>query len=207
MKQSANLFVVASPSGGGKTSLVKGLLDKLDDIEVSISHTTRQQRDGEEHGKHYFFVNNDEFNALVDEGAFIESANVFGHAYGTAKEQIIDKLNKGIDVFLDIDWQGARQLKLYFDNVVSIFILPPSVDELTRRLTKRKQDSQKIIDSRMQKAQQEISYYSEFDYLIVNDDFQVALKDLERIICAERLRVERQAIKYQSLLSNLLIPK
>lgn len=207
MIEKASIFVFASPSGGGKTSLVKAVLEQLNDIEVSISHTTRSMREGEEDGKHYYFVNDAEFDALVRANTFIEHAMVFGYQYGTNRQQIERRLCSGTDVVLDIDWQGARQIKQHFKNVVSIFILPPSVDALKQRLTDRQQDDEQVISNRMDKAQQEIRHYDEFDYLVVNDDFDVALKEIMQIICANRLKNQFQALKYQSLLSNLLMSK
>ena len=205
MIEKASIFVFASPSGGGKTSLVKAVLEKLNDIEVSVSHSTRAMREGEQEGLHYHFVGDDEFDRLVKANTFIEHATVFGCQYGTNRLQIERRLSLGTDVVLDIDWQGARQIKKHFNNVVSIFILPPSVDALKERLTKRQQDDDTIITSRMEKAQSEIRHYDEFDYLVVNDDFEVALAQVIEIINADRLKSQFQALKHQSLLSNLLM--
>lgn len=204
MIEKASIFVFASPSGGGKTSLVKALLEKLDNIEVSISHSTRARRKGEQEAKHYYFVDDDEFGRLVKANTFIEHANVFGYQYGTNRQQIERRLSLGIDVLLDIDWQGARQLRQHFTNVVSIFILPPSVDSLKQRLQHRQQDNIQTIQDRMEKAQHELRHYDEFDYLVVNDDFETALSDIVNIIKADRLRNKFQSFKHQTLLANLL---
>ncbi|MFT4058317.1 MAG: guanylate kinase [Legionella sp.] len=199
-----NLFIVAAPSGGGKTSLVRHLVNSLDHIEVSISHTTRMMRPGEMQGVDYFFVEENEFLTMVNAGAFLEHAHVFNHLYGTSMEQIKLRLEQGIDIVLDIDWQGAAQIKQVFPEAVSIFIIPPSIDELKQRLMSRRQDKDDVISDRMKKAQDELSHYSEFDYLIVNDTFEHAAKDLEAIVVANRLRTKCQVNKQSKLLSFLL---
>lgn len=201
---SGNLYIVAAPSGGGKTSLVRKLLDSLDDIEVSISHTTRAMRPGERHEVDYFFVNEEEFIAMVNDNAFIEHARVFNHLYGTSVAQITKRLEQGIDVVLDIDWQGAEQLRHTFPNAISIFIIPPSLEALKQRLMNRRQDDDTVISERMRKAQDELSHYPEFDYLIVNDDFEHAASELIAIVVADRQRAERQVNKQAKLLSFLL---
>lgn len=199
-----NLFIVAAPSGGGKTSLVKQLINKMEDIEVSISHTTRPKRPNEIHGKDYYFVDDKSFDAMVYDGDFIEYATVFGHQYGTAKTQIYDRLKKGIDIILDIDWQGAQQIKQEFEQAVGVFIIPPSLDALKNRLFERQQDDQAVISHRMKKAQNELSHYHEFDYLVVNDQFELALTQLESIVLSNRLLQNRQSKKLRSLLHFLL---
>ncbi|MCW8418016.1 guanylate kinase [Fluoribacter dumoffii] len=199
-----NLFIVAAPSGGGKTSLVKRLVETLEDIEVSISHTTRAKRPGEQHGVDYFFIDENEFIHMVDDCAFLEHARVFNHLYGTSMKQITERLQKGIDVVLDIDWQGAEQIRRSFPDAVSIFIIPPSLDVLKERLLNRRQDKDEVISDRMKKAQDELSHYPEFDYLIVNDNFEKAAMELGAIVIANRLRVERQINKQSKLLSFLL---
>nr|WP_330139911.1 guanylate kinase [Legionella saoudiensis] len=201
---SGNLFIVAAPSGGGKTSLVRKLVATLEQIEVSTSHTTRAMRPGEAHGVDYFFVEEDQFTTMINEGAFIEHAQVFNHLYGTSKAQICERLERGIDVVLDIDWQGAAQIKKNFPDAVSIFIIPPSIEALKERLTNRGQDNEEIIRGRMKKAQDELSHYSEFDYLIINDTFEHAAADLCTIVLANRLRIERQINKQAKLLSFLM---
>ncbi|WP_392538982.1 guanylate kinase [Legionella sp. 227] len=201
---SGNLFIVAAPSGGGKTSLVKKLVESLEDIEVSISHTTRAMRPGEQHGVNYFFIDENEFIRMIDESAFLEHARVFNHLYGTSINQITERLQKGIDVVLDIDWQGAEQIRRSFPDAVSIFIVPPSLDVLKQRLLDRRQDKDEVISDRMRKAQDELSHYPEFDYLIVNDNFEKAAMELEAIVIANRLRIERQINKQSKLLSFLM---
>lgn len=198
------LFIVAAPSGGGKTSLVQQLIADLDQIEMSISHTTRAKRPGEVDGVDYFFVKQQEFHQMVAANSFVEYATVFGYEYGTSAEQINYRLQQGIDVVLDIDWQGAQQIKRIFAEAVRIFILPPSLHVLRERLLKRQQDKDHVIESRMQRAQDEMRRVTEFDYVIVNDDFTKAAQELATIVMAERLRVARQLIKQQKLLSFLL---
>lgn len=201
---SGNLYIVAAPSGGGKTSLVRNLITTLDDIEVSISHTTRSMRPGEQNGVDYFFVSEHEFIQMVNDNAFIEHAQVFNHLYGTSVEQIKRRLQQGIDIVLDIDWQGAEQIRHTFPDAVSIFIVPPSLDELKQRLMNRRQDKDEVISDRMKKAQDELSHYPEFDYLIVNDTFEHAAMDLRAIVTADRLRIDRQVNKQSKLLSFLM---
>ncbi|KTC65432.1 guanylate kinase (plasmid) [Legionella adelaidensis] len=198
------LFIVAAPSGGGKTSLVRALVKNLANIEVSISHTTRDKRAGEENGINYFFIDQTEFFQMINNNEFIEHALVFNHYYGTSKAQINERLKAGIDVVLDIDWQGAQQIKRIFTDAVGIFVIPPSLTELKTRLQMRQRDKEEIIHSRMQKAQDEMSHYPEFDYLIVNDHFEKAAAELEAIVVATRLKIEKQSIKQQKLLSFLL---
>jgi len=199
-----SLFIVAAPSGGGKTSLVKKLVCDLTDIEVSVSHTTRDIRTGEVNGMDYFFVDELKFQQMVDERAFVEHAQVFNHSYGTSVAQIIDRLRAGIDVVLDIDWQGAQQIKQIFADAVSVFIIPPSLDTLKQRLTNRQRDNAQVIHDRMQRACDELSHYAEFDYLIVNDDFKLAATELQAIVIAHRLRMSRQKVQQRKLLSFLL---
>lgn len=200
------LYIVSAPSGAGKSSLINALLETnpIYDMKVSVSHTTRGMRPGEEHGVHYNFVSVEEFQELVEQGAFLEHAEVFGNYYGTSRPWIEQQLNKGIDVFLDIDWQGARQIRKQMPQAKSLFILPPSKEELERRLNARGQDSDAVIARRMEEARSEISHYNEYDYVIVNDDFDVALMDFKAIIRAERLKQDKQAAKYNSMLNALL---
>lgn len=199
-----NVFIVAAPSGGGKTSLVKKLVDTVDAIEVSISHTTRPMRPGEQDGVDYFFTDENEFMNMVNDNAFIEHARVFSSLYGTSTDQIAKRLQNGIDVVLDIDWQGAEQIRRTFPEAVSVFIVPPSLDVLKQRLSNRGQDNHEVISERMVKAQDEMSHYPEFDYLIVNDDFEKAAMELGAIVIANRLRMARQVNKQSKLLSFLL---
>ncbi|USD65162.1 guanylate kinase [Vibrio sp. SCSIO 43136] len=200
------LYIVSAPSGAGKSSLISALLEKNPTyaMKVSVSHTTRDPRPGEEDGVHYHFVSKGEFESLIGEGAFLEHAQVFGNYYGTSRPWIEDNLDKGIDVFLDIDWQGAQQIRKQMPKAKSIFILPPSKEELERRLNARGQDSAEVIAKRMAEAQSEISHYNEYDYVIVNDDFDTAVLDFKAILRAERLKEDKQAVKYNSMLTALL---
>lgn len=197
------LIIVSAPSGGGKTSLVKKLVKDLDNVEISISHTTRQKRPGEKNGIDYFFVNQEEFQGMIEEKAFIEHAIVFGHYYGTSIAQIKAKLQAGIDVVLDIDWQGAQQIKQIFSDALSVFILPPSLQILKQRLLSRRQDHMDIVMDRMRLAQSELCHFSEFDYVIINDDFEKAAFELQTIIIANRLTCQRQMVRQKELLSFL----
>ncbi|WP_339719652.1 guanylate kinase [uncultured Paraglaciecola sp.] len=206
-----NLFILAAPSGAGKSSLIKALLEKhtaTDEhnnaMQVSVSHTTRAPRPGEIDGVHYHFVDHAEFESLIEQQAFFEHAEVFGNYYGTSKIVIEQTLRQGIDVFLDIDWQGARQVKAQIPDTATIFVAPPSKQELKRRLTERGQDSAEIIEQRMTKAVSEISHYHEFDFVVVNDNFSAALSELDAIVTTRRLRKEKQIIRHQQLFDNLL---
>ena len=200
----ANLFIIAAPSGCGKTSLVKALIEKVDNLCVSVSHTTRDARPGEEHGKNYFFVSKEVFNEISNNDGFIESAQVFDNYYGSAKQTVKDLLEQGYDVILEIDWQGAQQVKKSFTDAIGIFILPPSISALAERLTGRGQDDQSIIDRRMQDAVSEMQHFDEFDYLVINDDFNIALNDLTHIIYTQRLSLSQQTQQHQDLLKQLI---
>ncbi len=199
-----NLFILSAPSGAGKSSLIGALLKKHSDMKVSVSHTTRSPRPGEENGVHYHFVSVDEFKALIEKNDFFEWAQVFDNYYGTSKQAIESQLEAGIDVFLDIDWQGAQQIRKLVDDVETIFILPPSKEELESRLNNRGQDSAEVIAGRMAKAQSETSHYNEYDYVVVNDDFDTALAEIETIVMAKRLSLKSQTVRHQALLENLL---
>ncbi|WP_335993288.1 guanylate kinase [Pseudoalteromonas sp. CH_XMU1449-3] len=199
-----NLFILSAPSGAGKSSLIGALLKKHSDMKVSVSHTTRSPRPGEENGVHYHFVSVDEFKALIEKNDFFEWAQVFDNYYGTSKQAIESQLAAGIDVFLDIDWQGAQQIRKLVDDVETIFILPPSKEELESRLNNRGQDSAEVIAGRMAKAQSETSHYNEYDYVVVNDNFDTALTEIETIVMAKRLSLKSQAVRHQALLENLL---
>ncbi|MDG6231575.1 guanylate kinase [Glaesserella parasuis] len=201
-----NLYIISAPSGAGKSSLINALLADLprSQVQLSISHTTRNQRPGEEDGVHYYFTQHEEFKRLIEQGHFLEWAEVFGNYYGTSLPMIERSLEQGIDVFLDIDWQGARQIRAKVPNVKTIFILPPSKAELEKRLIGRGQDSAETIAKRMSEAVSEMSHYNEFDYVIVNDDFQVALSELKSVLTAERLKQAAQAERYQFLIASLL---
>ncbi|MET3816750.1 guanylate kinase [Pantoea sp. AN62] len=200
------LYIVSAPSGAGKSSLIQALLktQPLYDTQVSVSHTTRGMRPGETHGEHYFFVEKHEFEKMIAEDAFLEHAKVFDNYYGTSRQAIEQVLSTGVDVFLDIDWQGAQQIRAKMPSARSIFVLPPSKEELDRRLRGRGQDSEEVITRRMAQAVAEMSHYAEYDYLIVNDDFDLALSDLKTIIRAERLRMARQKARHDALISKLL---
>ena len=202
--QLGTLFIISAPSGAGKTSLVKALLDVTDDISVSVSHTTRDMRPGEENGVDYHFTDIETFKKMIDEDAFLENAMVFDNFYGTAQASIEEKLKAGEDVILEIDWQGAAQVRKIMPNCVSIFILPPSRNELEKRLQGRGQDSEEVIARRMRDAVNEISHYPEFEYLVVNDDFDMALVELQSVILARRLRYEVQSQRLADMLSDLL---
>jgi guanylate kinase len=205
MSTRGNLFIVSAPSGAGKSSLISALLkDKPSDKQVSVSHTTRKPRPGEVDGQHYHFVTVEQFKALISQNAFIEWAEVFGNFYGTSKSVIEQTLAKGIDVFLDIDWQGGEQVKKLMPNTVGVFILPPSKAELERRLTGRGQDSQQVIDSRMAQAVSEMSHYTQYEFVIVNKDFDNALADLSTIIRSQRLTCASQQHAQNDMLSDLL---
>jgi len=197
------LYVVSAPSGAGKTSLVKALVEATDDVSVSVSHTTRAMREGEVEGENYYFVDIDTFKGMIEEDAFLEHAQVFDHFYGTSQANIEDKLKSGQDVILEIDWQGAEQVRKIMP-CEGIFILPPSRKELEHRLKGRGQDSDEIIARRMKDAVSEISHYSEFDYLIVNDDFDMALVELQSVILAKRMRHAAQSRRLSAMLSDLL---
>ena len=199
-----NLFILSAPSGAGKSSLINALLKKHSDMKVSVSHTTRSPRPGEENSVHYHFVTTDEFKALIEKDDFFEWAQVFDNYYGTSKQAIESQLDAGIDVFLDIDWQGAQQVRKIMPSVQTIFILPPSKAELEQRLNNRGQDSADVIASRMAKAQSETSHFNEYDFVIVNDDFDTALGDIETIVMAQRLTLSAQEIRNKKLLNDLL---
>ncbi len=198
------LYIIAAPSGAGKTSLVKQLLNDLDQLAVSVSHTTRQMRPGEIHGQDYYFVNVADFQAMSAQNAFLEHAQVFDNFYGTAQQTVEENLKKGLDVILEIDWQGAQQIKKLLPESLSIFILPPSTEVLLQRLRNRGQDDEATIARRMREAVNEIRHYNEFDYLVVNDDFDQALAELKSIFIANRLTQQRQSHALDDLLKALL---
>ncbi len=198
------LYIISAPSGAGKTSLVKQLRAEMDDLVVSISHTTRGMRSGESHGSDYFFVSIDEFEQMIEARAFLEHARVFDNFYGTAQKTVEDNLSQGLDVILEIDWQGAQQVRQMMPDNVSIFILPPSIEVLKQRLQNRAQDDDEVIERRMRDAVTEMSHYPEFDYLIVNDDFNLALNQLKSIVIANRLLQNTQQQLLEPLLQNLL---
>ena len=198
------LYIISAPSGAGKTSLVKALLERDQRIRVSISHTTRAARPGEEDGVAYNFVDLSEFDRLIEAGQFLEYAEVFTNKYGTSKGWVESQLAQGIDVILEIDWQGAEIVREKMPDARSIFILPPSREELLRRLTGRGTDSDEVIAGRMAQAESEMSHYGDFDYLVINDQFDAALDQLAAIFVANRLEMAVQQQAQQSLLSELL---
>ncbi len=198
------LFVVSAPSGAGKTSLVKALIESTPNIHVSVSHTTRTQRPGEVNGVNYHFVTQDGFTAMLNDNAFLEHAQVFGNLYGTSKHAVADKLKAGVDVVLEIDWQGAQQIRRQAPDAVSIFILPPSREVLEQRLLGRGQDPVDVIRKRMAQANEQISHHVEFDYLIINDNFDKALKEMQAVVLAQRLRILNQCERHSTLIRSLL---
>ncbi len=199
----ASLYIISAPSGAGKTSLVSALLEQMKDIQVSVSHTTRNKRPDETDGINYNFINKETFTAMLSDAAFFEHAEVFGNFYGTSQLWVEETLAKGIDVILEIDWQGAQQIRKLID-CYSIFILPPSLAALRERLTNRDQDDSNVIEQRLAEAQSEISHYNEADYLIINDDFDQALLELKAIICSMRTTTVAQQQKHTQLLQDLL---
>ncbi len=201
----ANLFIVSAPSGAGKTSLVKALLARDPGITVSVSHTTRPRRPGEVDGADYHFVDPATFERMVEAGAFLEHAEVFGNAYGTAEAEVRRLLEQeGRDVLLEIDWQGAQQVRRRFPQAVTIFILPPSREALRSRLEGRGQDSEEVIARRLRAAREEMAHYPEFDYLVVNDVFDEAVDRLHCIVVAQRLREPQQSERLRAMLEQLL---
>lgn len=196
------LYVVAAPSGAGKTSLVKALLKNDSGIRLSVSTTTRAPRPGEINGRDYHFVSREVFVEMIGRGEFLESAEVYGNFYGTSQSWIAGEIAQGHDILLEIDWQGAAQVKKYFPEAVTIFIVPPSLNALRNRLLNRAQDSQEIIERRLAAACDDISHAMEFEYIIVNDDFDQALLDLTAVIKAARLVAVRQALKLALLLTQ-----
>lgn len=198
------LYIISAPSGAGKSSLVKALIDVEPQICVSVSHTTRAMRPGEKNGVHYHFVEREEFVKMIEHGDFLERAEVFGNLYGTSQSYLQQTLDEGHDLILEIDWQGAEQVRKLMPQARSIFILPPSQQALRDRLDNRGQDSAEIIDGRMREAVSEMSHYVDYDYLIINDDFALALDDLKAIFHASRLQQKRQQQRYGKLLAELL---
>jgi guanylate kinase len=203
-KATRTLFVVAAPSGAGKSTLVNALLEREPDISLSISHTTRPPRPGEAYGEHYYFVDREAFEQEVAEGIFLEHAEVHGNLYGTSRTTVEGLLAQGRDVLLEIDWQGARQIRQAMPQCVSVFILPPSRAELERRLRGRASDSDEVIERRLRNSRVEIEHAHEFDYIIVNDRFEDALADLKAIVDAERLRAPLQHERHEALIAELL---
>lgn len=204
MNVKGNIFIVSAPSGAGKTSLVKRLISDMSDIEVAVSHTTRPARAGDVDGRDYNFTDRPTFERMIADGDFVEHAEVFGNYYGTSHAAIERCLNGGADVILEIDWQGAAQVRQKMNGVCSIFILPPSRDILLERLRGRGTDSEDVIERRTREAAEEMAHLEQADYLLINDDFELTLAQFQTIIRAQRLRVERQTVTYRSLIGELL---
>lgn len=198
------LYIVSAPSGAGKTTLVKALIDEIDTLRVSVSHTTRPMRPGEIDGVNYHFTSREQFIKQVGEGDFLEHAEVFGNLYGTSQTTVEQTLAAGHDLILEIDWQGAQQVRRLLPDARSIFILPPTQQALRQRLTNRGQDSDEVIERRMREAVSEMSHYVEYDYLVINDDFAHALDDLKAVFRANQLRQRRQQQRHVTLLEALL---
>lgn len=198
------LYIISAPSGAGKTSLVKALIDNEPQIRVSVSHTTRAMRPGEVEGVNYHFVGREQFQAMIDNSELLEHAEVFGNLYGTSQAWVEQTLRDGFDLILEIDWQGAQQVRRLMPQSKSIFILPPTQEALRHRLTNRGQDSGEIIEQRMREAVSEMSHYVEYDYLLINDDFAHALSDLKAIFRANQLLQSPQQQRHRGLLSELL---
>jgi guanylate kinase len=196
------LFVVSAPSGAGKTSLVKALLQRDPNLALSVSCTTRPPRDGEQAGVHYHFLDRERFDTAVAAGRFVEHAEVFGNLYGTRKDDLRANLDTGLDLILEIDWQGARQVRSRFPGVVGVFIAPPSLTELERRLRGRGTDGEEVIARRLAQAIEDLGHFAEYDYLVINGRFERALDDLAAIVLAERLRTSRQSDRIAALLGS-----
>lgn len=197
------IFVVSAPSGGGKTTLVNRLMQHTDYIARVVTHTTRKPRQGEFHGEHYYFVSENDFKTLVENKGFFEFAEVFGNYYGTSKQAVFDTIKKGKDVVLVIDWQGATAIKRILPQAILIFIMPPSLQVLKNRLDHRNLDSKEIVERRMQDAISQMRHYDQFDYMIINDDFDIALSELKSIFQANRLQMRYQIKKEAALLTTL----
>lgn len=204
MAINGQLYIISAPSGAGKTSLVSALISSMQGIAVSISHTTRPKRPGENDGVNYHFVSEDKFDQMVTTGEFLECARVFDHAYGTSRQSVEAQLAAGTDVILEIDWQGARQISQHKSDCIRIFILPPSHRELEQRLKRRGEDDAAVVERRMRDAITEMSHYDEYDYIVVNDDFHTALADITSIIRAHRMRIKVQQQRLAPLLRDLL---
>ncbi len=199
-----SLFIVTAASGTGKTSLVKQLLATTNDLTVSISHTTRPSRPGEIDGQHYYFTEVETFTDAINDGKFLEHAEVFGNYYGTSEQSVRTQLDAGIDVILEIDWQGAMQVRNLFADATMIFILPPNIATLRQRLSSRGQDSMEVIEQRLAGAVTEMAQYVNADYVVINDNFEVALTELKAIIIADRQTLKRQQRRYQRTITALL---
>lgn len=202
-----NLLVISAPSGAGKTSLVHGLLDINPQIKLSISYTTRSPRPGEQDGRDYNFVERDTFLDMAGRGEFLESAEVYGNLYGTSQTWISQEIGKGNDILLEIDWQGAAQVRQLFPGCISIFILPPSLDALEQRLTKRGKDDAEVIAKRLAAAREDVAHVAEYDYVIINDNLNEALRELNAVVLSARLRCAEQMERHQALINQLQNPE
>lgn len=206
-KKSGTLFIIAAPSGAGKTSLVKALAEQSDELAVSVSHTTRQARADEENGRDYYFIDETDFKKRVNANEFLEYAKVFGNYYGTSREAVETQLASGKNIILEIDWQGAEQVKSQLRNCVSIFVLPPDYKTLRDRLISRQKDAMETIEQRMAAAENEISHYKDFDYIVINDNFETALSELKMIITATNLGTCRQSDFYDDFVGQIMAQK
>ncbi|SFR82966.1 guanylate kinase [Marinobacter daqiaonensis] len=202
--EKGTLYVISAPSGAGKTSLVAEMLKADEQLGVSISHTTRPMRPGEQDGVNYHFVSRTTFEAMIARDEFLEHADVFGNYYGTSQVWVEQTLARGQDVILEIDWQGAAQVRRLMPDCVSIFVVPPSAEVLRHRLTSRGTDAPDVVERRLREASEECRHALEFDYLVVNDDFSVALHQLLAIVASQRLRMDRQEVRHAGLLSALM---
>lgn len=198
------LYIVSAPSGAGKTSLLKALLENDEEVRVSVSHTTRSIRPGEQNGVDYWFTDEPDFRRMVGEGAFLEHAQVFGNFYGTSENAVREMLQTGVDVILEIDWQGARQVRKRIPEAISVFVLPPTRQALQQRLNARGQDSEEVIERRMREARNEMEHFTEYDFLIVNDRFEQALAELQALIVGQRLRGSVQSQRLGKQLQDLI---
>lgn len=201
---SGSVFIVSAPSGAGKTSLVRALLDTDSQVKLSVSYTTRAPRPGEVDGLHYHFVDLNAFIAMLNHGDFLESAEVYGNRYGTSQRWIEAQLAQGVDILLEIDWQGALQVRRLMPQALSIFILPPSIGALRARLTGRAQDEDEVIARRVAAAREDMSHVGEFDYVIINDDFATAASELQAVVKASRLQLSKQMQRHGALIQSLL---
>ena len=204
---SGNLFVVSAPSGAGKTSLVHALLNINPQIDLSVSYTTRDPRPGEQDGKDYHFVSREIFLAMAKRGEFLESAEVYGNLYGTSQTWISQENAKGRDILLEIDWQGAAQVRRLFPKCISIFILPPSMEALEQRLKGRGNDNDEVIAKRMAAVREDVAHVAEFDYVIINDNLNEALRELNAVVLSAKLRSAAQLTRYQTLINQLQHPE
>jgi len=199
-----NLYIIWAPSGGGKTSLVEALMSSDPYVRRSISHTTRPPREGEVNGKDYHFVDQTDFQKMVEHGDFLEHAEVYGNLYGTSQRWIKDTLTAGLDVFLTIDWQGGRQVRQIFSELIGIYVLPPSLAALEQRLRDRRQDSPEVIEQRLASAKKDLEHLGEFDYVIINEDFKRAAADLAAIVRGKRLHRDAQLRRHKNLIQELM---